>query len=105
MIEETYDGVLRNKIPWAPKINYDKCSTCGKCVEFCHNRVFGFEEENDKRRTVVTNPDACVVLCRGCEEICPANAITHPSERETQRIVKKLQRTNTNEQRVRKMKR
>ncbi len=92
MIEETYEGVPRNKIPWSPKIDYDKCITCGKCVDFCHNNVFGFEEKDGRKRTVVKNPDACVVFCRGCEEICPAGAITHPLERETQKAINKLKR-------------
>jgi len=92
MIEVTYEGVPRNKIPWSPKIDYDKCITCGKCVDFCQNNAFGFEEKNGKKRTVVKNPDACVVFCRGCEEICPASAITHPSERETQKTINKLKR-------------
>jgi formate hydrogenlyase subunit 6/NADH:ubiquinone oxidoreductase subunit I len=30
-------------------------------------------------------------LCRGCEDICPAGAITHPSEEETKQSIQKLQ--------------
>ncbi len=92
MIEATYEGIPRIKIPWSPKIDYDKCITCGKCVDYCPNNVFGFQEENGKKITVVQNPDACVVFCRGCEEICPAGAITHPSGKETQKAINKLKR-------------
>ena len=92
MSEETYEGVPRNKIPWAPKIDYDKCITCGKCVEYCTLGVFEFEEKDGEKKTVVKNPNSCVVMCRGCEDICPAGAITHPSEGETQKIIEKLQK-------------
>ncbi|MCW4047676.1 MAG: ferredoxin family protein [Candidatus Bathyarchaeota archaeon] len=92
MIEETYEGVPGNKIPWAPKIDYDKCITCGKCVDYCQNSVFAFEEKEGKRRTVVKNPDSCVVFCWGCEAVCPADAITHPSEEKTEKIIEKLKK-------------
>ena len=91
--EKTFAGIPRNKIPWAPRIDYEKCITCGKCVDFCHNRVFEFEEEDGKKRPIVKNPNACVVFCRGCEDVCPSGAITHPSERETKKIIEKLKRT------------
>jgi len=55
-------------------------------------RAFDFEEKDGKRITVVKNPNSCVVFCRGCEDICPAGAITHPSEKETQKIIEKLQK-------------
>jgi|WetSurMetagenome_2_1015567.scaffolds.fasta_scaffold287636_2 NAD-dependent dihydropyrimidine dehydrogenase PreA subunit len=90
--EETYASVPRNKIPWAPKIDYDNCISCGKCVDYCHKGVFEIEEKEGKKRTVVKNPNSCVVFCRGCEEQCPANAITHPTEEETQKIIEKLQK-------------
>ncbi|MCW4007195.1 MAG: ferredoxin family protein [Candidatus Bathyarchaeota archaeon] len=93
MLEETYEGIPRGKIPWYPIIDYEKCITCGKCVEFCHNRAFDFEEKDGKRRTIVKNPYNCVVFCRGCEEICPVGAISHPSEEETRKIIQALKKT------------
>ena len=92
MAEESYHGVPRNKIPWDPKIDYEKCTSCGKCVDFCHVKAFASEETSGKKRTVVKNPNACIVFCRGCEDICPAGAITHPSEVETRKIIRKLQK-------------
>jgi formate hydrogenlyase subunit 6/NADH:ubiquinone oxidoreductase subunit I len=89
MTENEYEGIPRNKIPWDPKIDYGKCTTCGKCVEFCHTSAFKFEEKEGKKRTAI-NPNACVVFCRGCEDICPVGAISHPSEEETQRLIDKL---------------
>lgn len=94
MPEEDYEGIPRNKIPWDPKIDYDKCITCGKCVEFCHMNTFKIEKKDGKKKTVV-NPNQCVVFCRGCEDICPVEAISHPSEEETQRVIDKLHEADT----------
>ena len=88
--EEEYEGIPRNQIPWAPRIDYTKCTSCGKCVDFCHTQTFEFEQENRKRKTVVKDQKACVVFCRGCEDICPAGAITHPSEDKTRKIIEQL---------------
>ena len=93
MSEEEYRGIPRRKIPWAPKIDYSKCVACGKCVDFCHMRAFGFEEKNSENRTVVKNQDACVVFCKGCEDICPEGAISHPDIEETRKIIKKLKQS------------
>jgi NAD-dependent dihydropyrimidine dehydrogenase PreA subunit len=90
--EENFEGIPRSQIPWHPIIDYEKCVSCGKCVDYCHMRVFDVEQKGGEKRTVVKNPDACVVFCRGCEDQCPANAITHPSEEKTQKIIEKLQK-------------
>jgi len=92
MSEETYEGIPRNKIAWAPIINYEKCFSCGKCVDFCHMHAFGSEEKYGKKKTVVKDQNACVVFCRGCEDICPAGAIAHPSEKETRKMIDKLKK-------------
>ena len=60
MPEIEYEGVPRNKISWDPKIDHNKCITCGKCVDFCHMNA-KFEEKNGKKRIVV-NPNSCVVF-------------------------------------------
>ena len=92
MPKDDYEGIPRSKIPWDPKIDHDKCTTCGKCVDFCHMSAFKFEESDGKKRTLV-NPNLCVVFCRGCEDICPVSAISHPLEEETQKIINKLKTT------------
>ncbi|XES77602.1 MAG: ferredoxin family protein [Candidatus Bathyarchaeia archaeon] len=92
MSEETYEGIPRKLIPWSPKIDYEKCVTCGKCVEFCHKEAFEFQEKDGKKITVAKNPSTCVVFCRGCEDICPTGAISHPSEEKTKQIIEKLRR-------------
>jgi ferredoxin len=87
--EESYEGIPRTKIPWDPKIDYAKCTACGKCVKFCHMNAYKLEEKDGKKKTIV-NANRCVVFCRGCEDICPKGAITHPSEEETQKTIDQL---------------
>ncbi|MGD6806931.1 MAG: 4Fe-4S dicluster domain-containing protein [Candidatus Bathyarchaeia archaeon] len=97
MAEETVEGVPRHLIPWYPTIDYDKCTVCGSCVEYCTAGgfgVFAFEEKDGKKRPIVKNPNNCIVFCRGCEdkEVCPTGAISHQSDEETQKIIEKLQK-------------
>lgn len=92
MSEETYEGIPRSKIPWYPMIDYEKCVSCGKCVDYCTLGVLEFEEKEGKKMSVVKNPNNCVVFCTGCEEICPASAITHPSKKETRKIVENMKK-------------
>jgi NAD-dependent dihydropyrimidine dehydrogenase PreA subunit len=92
MPEATYHGVSRDKIPWGPKIDYEKCVSCGKCVDYCHMGVYELQEKNGKKKSVVKNPNSCVVFCKGCQEICPAAAITHPPIRETHELISKLKK-------------
>jgi ferredoxin len=91
MSDEPYEGVPRSKIPWDPKIDYKKCTTCGKCVDFCHTGAYRFKTQDCKKKTVV-NSNKCIVFCRGCEAICPSGAITHPSEEQTQKLIENLKR-------------
>lgn len=93
MSEETYKAIPKkqNSLAPNPTLNYEKCTTCGKCIDFCHAQSFGFETKGGKKKTVVKNLNACVVLYRGCEDICPAGAITHQSEEETKQSIAKLQ--------------
>jgi len=95
MPEELYEGLPRNKIPWYPTIDYEKCIGCGKCVDYCKLGVYEFEESEGKKMSVVKNPHNCVVFCTGCEEQCPASAITHPSKKETRKMIEKLKKEKT----------
>jgi NAD-dependent dihydropyrimidine dehydrogenase PreA subunit len=92
MTEETYHGIPRSKIPWGPTIDYEKCISCGKCVDYCKLGVYEFQEKEHERRSVVKNPNNCVVFCTGCEEQCPAGAITHPPKKETREIITNLRK-------------
>ena len=48
--EENWHGIPRSKIPWYPSIDYDKCISCGKCVEYCKLGTYEFEEKDGKKR-------------------------------------------------------
>ena len=45
MAEATFMGVPRDKIPWFPTIDYDKCTYCMDCDEFCPHHVFERRDE------------------------------------------------------------
>jgi len=92
MSKETYKGIPRNLIPWLPTIDDRKCIGCGKCVEYCTLGVYSHEEVGGEKRPVVANPNNCVVLCNGCQDICPSSAISHPSRKETVALIRKLLR-------------
>lgn len=93
MDEETYHGVPRSKIPWGPKITYEKCISCGKCADYCRLGVYESEDKNGKKRPIVKKPNNCVVFCTGCEGQCPVGAIKFPSKKETRELIIKLQKT------------
>jgi NAD-dependent dihydropyrimidine dehydrogenase PreA subunit len=92
MSDEAWHGIPRKNIPWYPTINYEKCISCGKCVDFCHMKVFATEENDGTKRTIVKNPYGCVVTCTGCDSICPTGAIEHPSKREFHEKIKDLRK-------------
>jgi NAD-dependent dihydropyrimidine dehydrogenase PreA subunit len=92
MSEETWDGVPRNKIPWYPIIDYEKCISCEKCLEYCTLGVFEYEMKEGKKKIVIRNPNNCVVLCLGCDVICHVGAIKHQSKKETLEIIRKLRK-------------
>jgi NAD-dependent dihydropyrimidine dehydrogenase PreA subunit len=53
-----------------PKVDPDKCTGCGACVDICPTEVF--EIENDKAK--VARPDDCTA-CETCVEECLEEAI------------------------------
>ena len=93
MSKDEWHGIPREEIPWYPTIDYEKCIGCGKCVEYCTLGAFEFADENGKKRPIVKNPNNCVVLCTGCDSICPVGAIKHQSKKETNETIRNLRRT------------
>jgi ferredoxin len=93
MAEQTWHGIPRDKIPWHPTINYERCVSCGKCLDYCSLSAYEFKEDKGKRNPIVSKPNNCVVLCSGCDSICPSGAITHPSKKQTQEIIRSLRKT------------
>jgi NAD-dependent dihydropyrimidine dehydrogenase PreA subunit len=93
MPEENWHGIPRNKILWYPTIDYARCLSCEKYVEYYTLGTFAFREKDGKKKPVVENPNNCVVLCSGCDLVCPAEAIKHPSKKETRELIKSLRKT------------
>ena len=93
MTEQTWHDIPRDRIPWHPMIDYNRCMSCGKCVEYCTLGTYELKEDKGKKQPVVSNPNNCVVLCSGCDSICPSGAITHPSRKKTQEIIRDLRKT------------
>lgn len=78
-------GVEREKIPWFPSVDEEKCTGCGKCFEFCPHNVY---ELHEKSR--VKNPYNCVVGCSTCKGLCPQEAISFPDIQDVREFVKRL---------------
>ena len=83
-----YMGIPRDKIPWRPQIDPEKCSGCGECMETCPNGVFVLNEESEK--VEVAEADNCVVLCDKCAAFCPQDAISFPDKEEMKRLIGRL---------------
>jgi NAD-dependent dihydropyrimidine dehydrogenase PreA subunit len=69
-------GIPREEIPWFPTIDAEKCIGCRECITICKNGVLAFDEVAQK--FTVVNPYNCVVECRTCARLCPADAISFP---------------------------
>jgi len=61
--------------PWFPVIDYDRCTNCKQCLNFCLFGVYS-NDENDKVKVV--NPQNCKNNCPACARICPSIAIIFP---------------------------
>ncbi len=59
---------------WYPVIDYNRCTACGQCADFCLFEVY----EKTPGRVNVINPHGCKNQCPACARICPATAIIFP---------------------------
>ncbi len=91
MSENTFMGVPRDKIDWAPTIDYSKCDYCMECEIFCPHQVFEVRE-NEEKKLIVKNPDNCVVFCRACSKTCGPDALTFPNKAETTKRIKEIRK-------------
>ncbi|MCK4563821.1 MAG: ferredoxin family protein, partial [Verrucomicrobia bacterium] len=66
---------LQTNPAWYPVLDYDRCTHCGQCFEFC---LFGVYEKTEEGRVVVANPQSCKNNCPACARICPETAIVFP---------------------------
>jgi len=62
---------------WYPIIDKEKCIQCYQCVNFCSHDVYEVGQDGYPN---VKNPDNCVEFCRGCQKICPNEAIKYFGE-------------------------
>ena len=88
MSDETFMGVPRERIPWAPAIDYGKCDFCMECDRFCPHQVY--ERRDGQMKLVVANPTNCVVFCRACAKTCGPEALSFPSKPEVIALIKRL---------------
>jgi NAD-dependent dihydropyrimidine dehydrogenase PreA subunit len=56
---------------YLPKINDEKCKSCGECVDVCPADVLEASEDH----ATVANPDDCLG-CESCVSVCPEEAIS-----------------------------
>jgi NAD-dependent dihydropyrimidine dehydrogenase PreA subunit len=81
-------NIPREKIPWYPTVDAEKCTGCRTCVEFCENGVLEFDEQALEAK--VRSPFSCVVECSTCGRLCPSSAISFPDQKEFTDIIRKL---------------
>jgi len=60
MSEENWHRIPRKQISWSPSINYDKCISRGKCVEYCTLVTYAFEEKDGVKRLVAKKTQTTV---------------------------------------------
>lgn len=60
---------------WYPVIDYDRCTNCMECIDFCLFGVYGIDTLD---RILVEEQDNCKKGCPACSRVCPENAIVFP---------------------------
>ena len=85
---DTFMGAPRDRISWAPTIDYQKCNYCMECDQFCPHKVF--ERREGEKKLVVANPNNCVVFCRACAKTCGLDALSFPDRAETLNLIKQV---------------
>jgi NAD-dependent dihydropyrimidine dehydrogenase PreA subunit len=60
--------------PWFPVIDYDRCTDCRQCANFCLFGVFSTDDGGVR----VANPASCKTNCPACARMCPSAAIIFP---------------------------
>ncbi len=88
-LDDSYQGIPREEIPWFPTVDRSKCSGCSSCVEFCAQGVFFFVES----KSFVVRPMECIVGNSNCRSFCPEKAITFPTGAELKEKLRQLRET------------
>ncbi|MEL6896375.1 MAG: ferredoxin family protein [Planctomycetota bacterium] len=63
---------------WYPVIDYDRCTNCMECIDFC---LFGVYGVDGAETILVEQPDSCRKGCPACSRVCPENAIIFPQHK------------------------
>lgn len=63
---------------WYPVIDFDRCTNCMECVDFCLFGVYGVDHGES---ILVEQPDNCRKGCPACSRVCPENAIIFPQHK------------------------
>lgn len=63
---------------WYPVIDYDRCTNCLECIDFCLFGVYGVDTLD---RILVEEQDNCKKGCPACSRVCPENAIIFPQHK------------------------
>jgi NAD-dependent dihydropyrimidine dehydrogenase PreA subunit len=59
---------------WYPVIDYNECTECGTCVDFCPHDVY---DKTKSPTPVVIYPEGCIEGCKNCAGKCPGDAIKY----------------------------
>ncbi len=68
---------------WYPVIDYDQCTNCMECMDFCLFGVYGVDHSETLR---VAQQDQCRQDCPACSRVCPVGAIVFPKYQTNQTI-------------------
>jgi len=64
---------------WYPVIDFERCTNCLECLNFC---LFGVFSVDESELLLIEQPDACRNGCPACSRICPAAAIMFPQHKD-----------------------
>ncbi len=45
-----WKGIPREKIPWYPTVDSERCIGCKECFNFCRHKVYIWDEDNNKTK-------------------------------------------------------
>jgi len=63
---------------WYPVIDYERCTNCLECIDFCLFGVYGVSGQD---LILVETQDNCKKGCPACSRVCPENAILFPGHK------------------------
>lgn len=66
--------------PWYPIIDYDRCSNCLQCLNFC---LFGVYTTDDEGKVKVNQAQKCKDMCPACSRVCPEEAVIFPKHEDS----------------------